>query len=98
MQNDSPENLLKLAERHFQAKDYQACEKALNLILLTAPDHAGANELLAYVAANTGNIERFHALLLKASKQSNCSPKALYYLGSSFLEKGQFQELSLIHI
>ena len=91
MQKDSPENFLSLARRHFQEKDYQACEKALNTILLTAPDHAGANELLAYVAANTGDMERFHNLLLTASKQSDCSPKALYYLGSSFLERGQFQ-------
>ena len=47
MQNNSLDNVLRLAEKHFQEKDYQACEKALNTILLTAPDHAGANELLA---------------------------------------------------
>jgi len=95
MQKDSPDYLLKLAEKHFQVKDYQACEKALKTILLAVPDHTGANELLAYIAANTGDMESFHSLLLRASKQSDCSPKALYYLGSSFLERGQFQEAIL---
>lgn len=95
MQNDSPEDFLKLAESHFQAKDYPACESALKAILEISPNHAGASELLAYVSANTGDLERFHSLLLKASQQLDCSPKALYYLGSSFLEKGQFQQAIL---
>ncbi len=95
MQNDSPEDFLKLAESHFQAKDYPACESALKAILEKSPNHTGANELLAYVSANTGDLERFHGLLLKASQQLDCSPKALYYLGSSFLEKGQFQQAIL---
>jgi len=83
MQNDSLENLLKLAEKHFHGKDYPACKLALGSILAHNPDHAGANELLAYVAANTGDLEGFHNLLLRASKQADCSPKAFYYLGSS---------------
>ena len=95
MQNDSPETLLKLAEKHFQGKDYSACKLALVAILAHNPDHAGANELLAYVAANTGDLKGFHDLLLRASKQSDCSSKALYYLGSSCLEKGQFQQAIL---
>jgi predicted O-linked N-acetylglucosamine transferase (SPINDLY family) len=95
MQNDSPENFLRLAEKHFQAKDYLACESVLKTILDHSPDHTGANELLAYVSANTGDLERFHSLLLKASQQLDCSPKALYYLGSSFLERGQFQQAIL---
>lgn len=92
MQNDSPENFLRLAEKHFRTKDYRACELALQVILKDNPDHAGANELLAYVRANTGDMAGFHHLLLRASQQSDCSAKALYYLGSSFLEKGQFKE------
>ena len=95
MQNNGLENLLKLAEKHFQAKDYSACELVLGAFLADRPDHAGANELLAYVAANTGDWERFHSLLLKASEQPDCSPKGLYYLGSSFLERGQFQQAIL---
>ena len=47
MQKDSPENLLRLAEKHFQAKDYKECELALELILSDNSDHIGANELLA---------------------------------------------------
>lgn len=97
MQNDSPENLLKLAEKYFQAKDYPASESTLRIILAATPDDAAANELLAYIAANTGDHERFHNLLLKASSQSDCSPKALYYLGSSFLERGKF-ELAIDHL
>ena len=95
MQSNSPDHLLKLAEKHFQAKDYRACESALKAVLADNPDHAGANELLAYVAANTGDMRRFHDLLLGASRQLDCSPKALYYLGSSFLEREQFQEAIL---
>lgn len=91
MQNDSSDHFLRLAEEYFQAKDYGACKSALEAILADSPEHSGANELLAYVAANTGDLERFHDLLIRASQQSDCSPKALYYLGSSFLEKGQFQ-------
>ena len=82
MQSDSPDHFLKLAEKRFQEKDYLACELALKPILAEMPDHAGANELLAYVAANTGDMKRFHELLLKASNRSDCSSKALYYLGS----------------
>lgn len=95
MQKDSPENLLRLAEKHFQAKDYKECELALELILSDNLDHTGANELLAYVAGSTGDLERLHNLLLRASKQSDCSARALYYLGSSFLERGQFQQAIL---
>ena len=92
MQKDSSENYLSLAQRHFQEKDYIACKKVLDSVLAKNPDHAGANELLAYVAAGTGDAEGFHDLLLKVSQHADCSPKALYYLGSSFLEKGQFQQ------
>jgi predicted O-linked N-acetylglucosamine transferase (SPINDLY family) len=92
MQKDSPENFLSLAQRHFQAKDYQACKLALQSVFAQTPDHAGANELLAYIAASTGDMEGFHNLLLRASQQPDCSPKALYYLGSSFLERGQFRQ------
>ena len=91
MQKDSLENSLKLARQHFQAKDYQAAELALGAVLAETPDHAGANELLAYIAASAGDAERFHNLLLRASQQSDCSAQALYYLGSSFLERGQFE-------
>jgi predicted O-linked N-acetylglucosamine transferase (SPINDLY family) len=95
MQTDSPDHFLKLAEKRFQEKDYLACELALEPVLAEKPDHAGANELLAYVAANTGDMMRFHNLLLKASHQPDCSPKALYYLGSSFLDMGQFEQAIL---
>ncbi|MES2585369.1 MAG: tetratricopeptide repeat protein [Pseudomonadota bacterium] len=95
MQNDSLNHFLRLAQEHFQAKDYQACELALGPILAADPNHSGANELLAYVVANTGDMERFHGLLLKASQQLDCSPKALYYLGSSFLERSEFQQAIL---
>ena len=95
MQKDSPENFLSSAQRHFQSKDYQACKQALGIVLAENPDHAGANEILAYVAASTGDMDGFHNLLLRASQQPDCSPKALYYLGSSFLERGQFQQAIL---
>lgn len=95
MQNNSPEQLLRLAQRHFQAKDYQACKQALGIVLADNPNYSGANELLAYVAASTGDMREFHNLLLKASQQSDCSPKALYYLGSLLLEKRQFQQATL---
>ncbi|MBU3540598.1 tetratricopeptide repeat protein [Polynucleobacter sp. UB-Tiil-W10] len=91
MQKDSLENSLHLARQHFQAKDYQATELALGAVLAENSDHAGANELLAYIAASTGDAERFHSLLLRAGQQSDCSAQALYYLGSSFLERGQFE-------
>ena len=95
MQSDSPENSLRLAERYFQAKDYQACQSALQAILADNPSHSGAIELLAYVAGSNGDRGGFHDLLLRASQQSDCSPKALYYLGSSFLERGQFDQTIL---
>lgn len=92
MQNDILKNLLRQAQKLFQGKDYRGCELLLKTVLLQVPNHAGANELLAYTAANTGNMERFHELLLIASQQTDCTPKALYYLGSSYLEKGQLKE------
>lgn len=92
MKKDSLETLLSIAQQHFQAKDYQACALALQTILVDDSGNAAANELLAYVSASTGDMNGFHDALLKASQQSDCSPKALYYLGSSFLERTQYSQ------
>jgi predicted O-linked N-acetylglucosamine transferase (SPINDLY family) len=81
-------NKLLIAENHFQNKNYSLSEKILKEIVLCDPKNTKANELLAYALGNQGDTEASFEYLNLACSQNNCSPEALYYLGSMLLDKG----------
>ncbi|MNR98258.1 TPR repeat-containing protein YrrB [compost metagenome] len=91
---NSPNNtqLIKLAEHYFRNGNYPYAQNFLKQILDANPADPKANELLAYIAGNTGHVELAHNLLHRASQHPDCSAEALYYLGTSFLRNNQAQE------
>lgn len=91
MNTQNNAQLIKLAEHYFRSGNYSVAQKFLKQILDSNPADSKANELAAYMAGNTGNVELAHKLLQKASQQADCSPEALYYLGTSYLKNGQFE-------
>ncbi|MNJ94374.1 TPR repeat-containing protein YrrB [compost metagenome] len=93
LQNNA--QLIKLAEHYFRSGNYPVAENFLKQILASNPADPKANELLAYIAGNTGNTELARKLLHRASQHPDCSAEALYYLGTSFLSNNQFQEATV---
>jgi len=85
-------NPLNSAIALFQNKDFEASKEILEKVLLSTPDSSQAHEFLAYIAGNTGKADLSHQHLIKACAQSDCSPFALYYLGSSYLELANYSQ------
>lgn len=92
MNSQNNAQLIKLAEHYFRSGNYPVAENFLKQILVSNPAEPKANELLAYIAGNTGNIELAGKLLHRACQHPDCSAEALYYLGTSLLSNNQFQE------
>lgn len=83
---------LALAEKHFSSGNHAFAERLLREILARAPAHARANELLAYITGNRGELDHSFALLKNACAAPDASPEAHYYLGKHYLERGLFDE------
>jgi predicted O-linked N-acetylglucosamine transferase (SPINDLY family) len=83
---------LSLAENCFRSGNYKFSEQILNSILRTAPSHAKANELLAYIYGNKGDSDTSFRLLELSCSKDDCSPEALYYLGSAQLKKSLYEK------
>ncbi len=81
--NQLPE-LLKLAEQYFRQQNYALAKALLQRILQEHSDNARANELLAYIIGNDGDLQGAILLLEKATS-SNCSPAVHYELGGIYL-------------
>lgn len=64
----------------------------LKLILTDDNMNTRANELLAYITANSGDLENAHVYLLKACSDVNSTAEVNYYLGKSFINKNQYSE------
>jgi predicted O-linked N-acetylglucosamine transferase (SPINDLY family) len=73
------------ANQSFQTQNYENAQPLLKKVLEIHPKHSRANELLAYIIGNLGNPQGSHELLKIACEDQNCTPEALYYLGSSYL-------------
>jgi protein O-GlcNAc transferase len=84
------EQSLKLAEHYFRSNNYSFAKHILEKIIQIEPNNSKANELLAYILGNSGQVDISFELLNVACNQSNCSSQALYYLGSAQLERGLF--------
>lgn len=83
---------LELAEQYFNKRAYSYAENILNDVLKKDPNNSKALEILAYILGNQGNPDKSYELLLLSCNQVNCSPEALYYLGSIQLKKNLFND------
>ena len=90
MNTRDKEQSLKLAENYFRDNNYSFAKKILHKIIELDKNNSKANELLAYIHGNSGKLDISFELLNVACNQSDCSPEALYYLGSIQLEKRLF--------
>ena len=88
-------NSLNSAIALFQKGDFKASKEILEKVLVSNPNHSQAHEFLAYIAGNTGQAELSQQHLIKACAQSDCSPFALYYLGSSYLELANYSQAAV---
>ncbi len=81
---------LNLAEYYFRANNYEFSEHMLDKVLKVDPLNSKANELLSYIYGNMGKFDDSFELLNVACNQIDCSPEALYYLGSLQLKRKLF--------
>ena len=84
--------LLSLAENYFYSNNYYLSEEILKKILKLSPTHSKANELLAYIYGNKGDLDTSYQLLELSCSEKDCSPEALYYLGSAQLKIGLYEK------
>lgn len=83
---------LALADQHFRSGNHVFAEKLLREILASAPANARANELLAYITGNRGELDQSFALLKAATASPDASGEAFYYLGKHLMQRGQFAD------
>jgi predicted O-linked N-acetylglucosamine transferase (SPINDLY family) len=86
------EQSLKLAEHYFRDNNYSFAKQILEKVIKIDINNSKANELLAYIYGNSGEIDISFEMLNVACSQSDCSPEALYYLGSAQLKRGLFDQ------
>jgi predicted O-linked N-acetylglucosamine transferase (SPINDLY family) len=92
MDSKEKEQSLKLAEYYFRNNNYSFAQQILNKVIKEDLNNSKANEFLAYIYGNLGQVDVSFDLLIVACKQNDCSPQALYYLGSMQLKKSLFEE------
>ena len=95
MNQSKQKKFLDLAEYYFRSNAYQLAEDILKIVINTEPNSSKANELLAYIYGNQGNLDSSYKLLELSCRSNECSPDALYHLGSAQLERNLFEEASL---
>jgi predicted O-linked N-acetylglucosamine transferase (SPINDLY family) len=92
MDSKEKEQSLKLAEHYFRSNNYSFAQQILDKVIKEDSNNSKANELLAYIYGNSGEIDTSFELLNVACNQNSCSPEALYYLGSMQLKRNLFIE------
>lgn len=80
------------AEDAFRGGDLRSADELLRRLLRREPANSRANELMAYVAGNRGDLERAFKFLAKATSVPDASDTSWYYLGSLFLRQGRYAE------
>ena len=95
MNQSEQKQFLELAEHYFRSNHYQLAEDILDVIINTEPKNSKANELLAYIHGNQGKLDSSYALLNLSCSSDNCTPEALYHLGSAQLARNLFAEAAL---
>lgn len=81
--------LLKLAEQYFLKQNYGLAKAVLQKILQGDLNNSRANELLAYIVGNEGDLQGAIRLLENACSFSSCNPAAYYELGSIYLSRDE---------
>lgn len=79
--------LLKLAEQYFRQQNYALAKTVLGTILQGYPGNPRANELLAYIIGNDGDLQGAIRLLEKSASSSGCAPAVHYELGGIYLSR-----------
>ncbi|SNC61851.1 tetratricopeptide repeat protein [Polynucleobacter victoriensis] len=92
MNDSEKKQSLALAEHYFRSNNYQFAEHILNTIIKIDPNNSKANELLAYIYGNKGDSNTSYQLLEKSCSKEDCSPEALYYLGSAQLKLNLYEK------
>jgi len=92
MNDSEKKQSLALAEHYFRSNNYQFAEHILNSIIKIDPNNSKANELLAYIYGNNGDSNTSYQLLEKSCSKEDCSPEALYYLGSAQLKLNLYEK------
>ena len=90
MDSKEKEQSLKLAEHYFRDNNYAFAKHILGKVIEIDPNNSKANELLAYIYGNSGQLDISFEFLNVACRQMDCSPEALYYLGSIQIKKNLF--------
>ena len=83
---------LQQAERLFRSGDGPAAEKLLKRVLAVLPESAKANELMAYVVANRGDLEAAFPFLQRATRAPDASAQSWYYLALWFQKNGRLED------
>jgi tetratricopeptide (TPR) repeat protein len=65
-------------------------KKKLKQILKNNPLDSKANESLAYIYANEGDLEKAHELLLISNRDRNSSAESNFYLGISYSKRKEY--------
>jgi protein O-GlcNAc transferase len=86
------EQSLSLAEYYFRNNNYLFAKTILDKVIKVDLCNSKANELLAYINGNSGELDVAFRLLTIACNENDCSPEALYYLGSMQLKRSLFTE------
>jgi protein O-GlcNAc transferase len=74
-----------LAEQAFRGGDEPLAEGLLHTIVAVDPANSKANELLAYIAGNRGQLDVALELYKTATASPDASAEAFYYLGTIYL-------------
>jgi predicted O-linked N-acetylglucosamine transferase (SPINDLY family) len=74
-----------LAEQRFRSGDEQLAEGLLHRVVAVDPGNSKANELLAYIAGNRGQLDLALERYQTATASPNASAEAFYYLGTIYL-------------
>jgi protein O-GlcNAc transferase len=72
---------LAIAEHAFRSGEFPLAERLLKSVLSSDPSNSRANELMAYLAGNRGDIEGAGRFLEKATVAADASASSWYYLG-----------------
>jgi predicted O-linked N-acetylglucosamine transferase (SPINDLY family) len=92
MDSKQKEQSLKLADHYFRENNYLYAKHILEKIIEIDSENSKANELLAYIHGNLGQVDISFELLNVACSKNDCSAEALYYLGSAQLKRCLFDQ------
>jgi len=91
MNRNEQAQAIQLAEHYLQNNSVDYARVILTKIISLESTHSKANELLAYIAGDTGDHQQALVFLQKACQSKDCSREALFHLGNLYLAEGDFE-------